>query len=246
MPTAAIVAVSCHSKIVFVKWRSAASFSARADHRDVERYVIFDLDDTLVHSDAVREAFGVVAGERGIDCEALTRTLDTLPGRPAHEIFEALGVGEADAATARFLECLDELNGDLPTVAYEDADATLRELAARGSTLMLSTGSSPERARKVLDQEGWDTFTVVLGSDETCRKGDAHYERIAAQAPDPAWTARAITIGDSPTDMRLGAQHGVPVRIGIDRDGDPRPLLAAGATHVVRALADVLTIIAAA
>jgi FMN phosphatase YigB (HAD superfamily) len=25
------------------------------------RYVIFDLDDTLVHSDAVREAFGVVA-----------------------------------------------------------------------------------------------------------------------------------------------------------------------------------------
>ena len=55
-----------------------------------------------------------------------------------------------------------------------------------------------------------------------------------------------MTIGDSPTDMRLGVEHGVPVRIGIDRDGDPRKLLAAGATHVVGALADVLGIIAVA
>ena len=92
----------------------------------------------------------------------------------------------------------------------------------------------------MLDQEGWDAFTVVLGSDDTCRKGRAHYERIAAHAPDPAWTRHAITVGDSPADMRLGAEHGVPVRIGIDRDGDPRPLLAAGATHVVGALADIL------
>jgi hypothetical protein len=45
--------------------------------------------------------------------------------------------------------------------------------------------------------------------------------------------------------MRLGAEHGVPVRIGVDRDGDPRPLYAAGATHVVRALADILPILAA-
>ena len=46
--------------------------------------------------------------------------------------------------------------------------------------------------------------------------------------------------------MRLGAEHGVPVRIGVDRDGDPRPLIAAGATHVVRALADIVPIVAAA
>jgi hypothetical protein len=44
--------------------------------------------------------------------------------------------------------------------------------------------------------------------------------------------------------MRLGAQHGVPVRIGIDREGDPGPLYDAGATHVVSALADVVPIVA--
>jgi phosphoglycolate phosphatase-like HAD superfamily hydrolase len=214
----------------------------------VERYVIFDLDDTLVHSSAVRAAFACVATARGISLDLLTSTLDTLPGRPAREVFEALGFGERDAiaATDAFLTRLDELNCDLPTVAYEDADAVLKALAARGSTLMLSTGSSPERARQVLGQEGWDTnFTVVLGSDDTCRKGKEHYERFTAVAPDPRWAHKAITVGDSPADMRLGAEHGVPVRIGIDRDGDPRPLLAAGATHVVDTLADILEIIAA-
>ena len=54
------------------------------------RYVIFDLDDTLVHSDAVREAFGIVADAHEIDRRTLTRTLDGLPGRPAKEIFDAL------------------------------------------------------------------------------------------------------------------------------------------------------------
>lgn len=214
--------------------------------RGVERYVIFDLDDTLVHSDAVREAFAMVARERGIDQRRLTLTLDELPGRPAREIFEALGCDEAAAlrCTERFLACLDELNDHLPTVPYADADETLRQLA-KNATLMLSTGSSPERAEQVLRQEGWDAFSVVLGSKDDCRKGSAHYKELSAHTPDPGWVANAITIGDSPQDMRLGVEHGVPVRIGIDRSGNPAKLRAAGATHVVNALADVLGIIAA-
>jgi phosphoglycolate phosphatase-like HAD superfamily hydrolase len=111
---------------------------------------------------------------------------------------------------------------------------------------MLSTGSSPERAKRVLDRQGWDGFSVVLGSDHTCAKGNAHYDRFAEAAPEDEWTRRAVTVGDSPQDMRLGADHGVPVRIGIDRDGDPRPLYDAGATHVVSALADVVPIVASA
>jgi phosphoglycolate phosphatase-like HAD superfamily hydrolase len=207
----------------------------------MERIVIFDLDDTLVHSSAVREAFACVAQEHGLDQTLMTRTLDALPGRPAQDIFEALGCDPdaAQAATERFLARLDELNGHLPTVAYDDADATLRALAARGTTLVLSTGSSPERAHQVIAQEGWE-FEVVLGSTETCRKGSAHYQQVGT---DLSWTHRAITVGDSPSDMRLGAEHGVPVRIGIDRDGDPRPLFAAGATHVVAALSEILKIV---
>jgi phosphoglycolate phosphatase-like HAD superfamily hydrolase len=210
------------------------------------RYVIFDLDDTLVHSDAVREAFATVADAYGIDRRTLTHALDGLPGRPAREIFEALGLRPSLAknATDRFLDVLDELNHVAPPVAYPDAETTLRELAASGAQLMLSTGSSPERAHKVLEDEGWDTFKVVLGSDERCSKGDAHYDRFAQEAPEKEWTHRAVTVGDSPQDMRLGAEHGVGSRSGNDREGDPRPLYAAGATHVVSALAEVVSIVA--
>ena len=211
------------------------------------RYVIFELDDTLVRSDAVREAFGVVADGYGIAPSRLSETLDGLPGRPAREIFQALGLRPSLAreATGRFLDLLDELNHVAPPVAYPDADTTLRELAARGARLLLSTGSSPERARRVLEDEGWNAFRVVLGSDERCSKGDAHYVRFAQSTPEKEWTQRAVTVGDSPQDMRLGAEHGVPVRIGIDRDGDPRLLYDAGATHVVSALAEVVPIVAA-
>jgi phosphoglycolate phosphatase-like HAD superfamily hydrolase len=96
----------------------------------------------------------------------------------------------------------------------------------------------------VLDQEGWDGFTVVLGSDESCSKGNAHYDRFNEVTSEDEWTHRAVTVGDSPQDMLLGAAHGVPVRIGIDRGGDPRSLYEAGATHVVSALAEVLAIVA--
>jgi phosphoglycolate phosphatase-like HAD superfamily hydrolase len=210
------------------------------------RYVIFDLDDTLVHSDAVRTAFATVADAYGVDAAHLGAALDGLPGRPAREIFEALGLDARGAsdATDRFLDVLDELNRQAPPVAYPDADTTLKELAAAGAQLMLSTGSSPERAKRVLDHEGWNAFTVVLGSDQHCSKGDAHYDRFAQAAPEQEWTNRAVTVGDSPQDMRLGAEHGVPVRIGIDRDGDPRPLYDAGATHVVSALAEIVPIVA--
>src|SRR3954451_13116452 len=150
------------------------------------RYVIFDLDDTLVHSDAVRKAFGIVGDAYGVERESLARTLDGLPGRPAWEIFTELGLGKsrAKAATKHFLKVLDDLNAAAPPIAYPDADTTLRELAASGAQLMLSTGSSTERARRVLDQEGWDAFTVVLGSDGQCSKGNAHYDRIAQETPD--------------------------------------------------------------
>jgi phosphoglycolate phosphatase len=210
------------------------------------RYVIFDLDDTLVHSEAVRAAFGTVADELAVPRERMAALLDAMPGRPAFEIFEALGLRRpaARAAAARFMSVLHDLNDVVPTVPYPDAAETLRALEQAGTTLMLSTGSSPARAARVLEQEGWDAFALVLGSDRETVKGAAHYAQIEAEADD-GWAAHAVTVGDSPRDMRLGAEFGVRVRIGIDRDGDATALVEAGATHVVSTLSDILPILAA-
>ena len=212
------------------------------------RYVIFDLDETLVHSDAVRRAFASVASERGIGPDAVHAVCDAHPGCSAAAIFEALGYEPADAAAAgmRFLRRLEELDRELPAVPYADAEATLRAMRAGGAHLILSTGSSPERAERVLAEEGWGEFELVLGSEPAGRKGPEHFRAMADFAGEEDWTTRAATIGDRPSDMRLGLEHGVPVRIGLDRCADADALRAAGATHVVRSLSAAVALLAGA
>ena len=208
------------------------------------RYVVFDLDDTLVRSDAVRAAFASVVADAGISRETMDAACDALPGRPARDIFAAVGLdADAEHRTARFGDRLEALNAVLPAVRYPDADATLQALAQAGARLVLSTGSPGSRAADVVARHGWDGFEVVLGSAPDCPKGPRHYDRLDAHFGEPDWTASAATVGDSPRDMRLGARRGIPVRIGVDRDGSPEPLREAGATHVVRTLADVVPIL---
>jgi phosphoglycolate phosphatase len=211
------------------------------------RYVIFDLDDTLVHSDAVRAAFARAGREHAVDADAFARELDGTPGRRAREVFEAAGLDAATARAAeeRFVALLAEIDEQYPAVAYPDADDTLRALASHGSTLMLATGSPQERAQAVIRRHGWEHFAAVVGSAPGKRKGPEQYATLDRHAGDPGWRLRAATVGDRPEDMRLGAEHGVAVRIGVERHGDGERLRAAGATHVVAALADVLPILAA-
>ena len=211
------------------------------------RYVIFDLDDTLVHSGAVRLAFCRVATAWNVGPARVEDVCDALPGRPAHEVFAALGLAgrEAAQATERFFALLDELNEREPAVPYPDADATLRAVRACGARMILSTGSPEARALRVLADKAWTVFDLVLGSDARERKGPDHFTAIASHLR-PGWAAAAAAVGDSPQDMRLAAEHGVLLRIGVDRGDDARALREHGATHVVRRLADVVPIIAAA
>jgi phosphoglycolate phosphatase-like HAD superfamily hydrolase len=213
------------------------------------RYVIFDLDDTLVHSDAVRRAFCEVAAPYGVAAAEVNAACDALPGRPAMTIFEAVGLSRDDAADAAvaFLACLERWNAVADAVSYPDADRTLRILREHAAKLFLSTGSPEQRARRVLDDHGWRVFDLVLGGGAANAKGREHFHVMDRHLRGwRRWTRQAAAVGDRPADMRLAAEHGVPVRIGIDRRHDARALRAEGATHVVSRLADVVPIIAAA
>ena len=98
---------------------------------EASRYVIFDLDDTLVHSNAVRVAFGIVADAFAIRRDVLTRTLDDLPGRPAREIFEAsrrYGTG------GTYLNFLTEEEGG-PRIVDAYGETNLRKLGELKRTL---------------------------------------------------------------------------------------------------------------
>ena len=198
--------------------------------------MIFDLDDTLVHSDAVREAFACVARERGIDLTLMTRTLDTLPGRPARDIFEALGlrprtrrttrpIASSTASTSSTARCRPS-----PTTTRTPRCASSPRAARRSCSAPAPHPSA--RARCSTRRAGTRSRSSSARPTRAARAAPTT-SRSPPHAPDAPGRATRFTVGDSPADMRLGAEHGVPVRIGIDRDGDPQPLLAAGATHVV-------------
>ena len=212
------------------------------------RYVIFDLDDTLVHSGAVRLAFCRVATAWAVGPARVEAVCDAMPGRPARDIFAALGLAERDAAeaTERFFALLDDFNARGPALPYPDAGATLRAVRECGARIILSTGSPEARAHRVLAETAWTGFELVLCSDARRPKGPGHFSAMASHLRSDGWVQRAAAVGDSPADMRLAADHGVPVRIGVDRGADARALREHGATHVVRRLADVVPIIAAA
>ena len=180
------------------------------------RYVIFDLDDTLVHSDAVREAFAIVADAFGIDREHA----DADAGRPsraprAGDLRGARPERRAWRSTPPTLPGrARRAQPQAPPVAYPDADTTLRELAAHGAQLMLSTGSSPERAQQVLDDEGWDAFTSCSARTSAAARAPPTTTASRRRRPRREWTQPRGHGGRQPAGHapRRGARRADPDR----------------------------------
>ena len=201
-------------------------------------YVIFDLDDTLVHSDAVRARVRRRwRASTRCPSEMLSEVLDTLPGRPAREIFEALGPrppprplrhGPLPARARRAQRLASRPS---PTRTPTPSCASSPPAAPRSCSPRAHRPSAPSR---VLEQEGWDAFQVVLGSEADCRKGAAHYDRIAAHA-DLDWTRRPSrsatprpTCASAPSTASrcASASTATATRAAARRGRDPRRRLA--------------------
>lgn len=199
------------------------------------RYVVFDLDRTLVRSDHLPAAWERACHANGVSAERGMAALHQHMGMPAAEIFALLGVPDPRAAAEQFNEAMEAA----PPVAFPGADAALRQLAAHGVRMFLSTGSHPPLMHKVLVQHNWQTlFAVALGTSATANKGLEHYRRFSAD--DDAFGSHALAVGDGTHDMLFAAQAGVRWRCGIS-GGDQRlaeQLAGAGANLMVDTVAD--------
>lgn len=128
------------------------------------------------------------------------------------------------------------------------ADPLIRTWAALGARLAVTTNNSPLAARAYLDRRDLTScFTPhVYGRTRNLRhlKPDPHCLNRALNATG-ATPARALMIGDTPTDHQAARRAGVPF-LGYARNARKEKLLReAGATVIVGSLEPVLRILSA-
>lgn len=131
----------------------------------------------------------------------------------------------------------------LPT-AY--ADPLIRTWTAVGSRLAITTNNSPRVVRAYLEKRGLDGCFAphVYGRTQDLHllKPDPHCLNRALSGTG-APPARALMIGDTPSDLLAAREAGVPFLGYARNEGKEKLLRAAGAEHVVRSLEPLLLLL---
>lgn len=209
--------------------------------------IIFDLDGTLINSEAII---------LGAQYEAFRRCGREHPGREA-----GLGIVglTLDIAMAR-LAGLDEPD-DLLTETYREVFGTMRQRALTdpsldeplfpggaetlaalkrhsGLKLGIATGKSRKGAEFIVERHGWqDLFDTVQSADDAPSK--PHPGMIMrAMAETGASAERTAMVGDSSFDIEMAVAAGV-VPVAVSWGFQPVPnLVALGARHVLGEFAE--------
>ncbi|PLW71528.1 HAD-IA family hydrolase [Streptomyces sp. SCUT-3] len=171
----------------------------QSDWPHVNRFVIFDLDDTLVDSTgAVDRWFVELAEQRNLGAEGLQflREEQQRPVSP-QESFQAIvdrfGFAEShEELRSIFLERVPLLS-----LAFDGALDSLRTLRGRGwRTALLTNGTELDQQPKMRDGMA-DLFDVVcFADDEVARKPEPEVFRLVAERADTVLDG-AWMVGDS-------------------------------------------------
>ncbi len=202
------------------------------------RAVLFDMDGTLVESDAaVARAWSAWAAEYGVAPEALSAVAHGVPADGTIRILRPdLDDAGVAAASARQLALQ---YGDLDdVVALPGAHALLAELDAAGVPWAVVTSADRELARARLGAAGIDAPVLVARDDIARGKPDPEgYLTAAAALGVPA--AACLVVEDAEAGLTAGRAAGARTAAlrGLDGDlrlddlGDLLPFLGRAAAH---------------
>jgi sugar-phosphatase len=190
------------------------------DLRDLAA-VLFDMDGTLVNSDAaVERAWLTWANEYGVDGPEAIRLAHGSPSEPTvRKLLPHLGEAAIVVATARQLELqYDDLSDVVPAPGVFEL---LDVLAARDLPWAVVTSADLRLARARLGAAGIVPPVLVTTDDVAAGKPDpAGYLRAAALLGVPA--ARCLVVEDADVGIAAGRAAGARTAALRGLDGDVR------------------------
>jgi phosphoglycolate phosphatase len=191
------------------------------------RYLIFDLDGTLVDSapDLATALNGLLAefGKPALAESAVRAMVGDGAGVLVQRGLQASGLGDVDqpAALKRFLalyrDCLIE-----QTRAYPEVEATLEHLMAEGHKLGVCTNKPYDPTQRILKALKLDRFFgAVIGGDSLPKRKPDPEPLLAAIEKLGGAPAASVMIGDSANDVLCARAAGVTAILIPSDYGNP-------------------------
>jgi phosphonatase-like hydrolase len=218
--------------------------------------VCLDMAGTTVSDDGVVEqAFTEAVARAGIaagsarHADALHVVRETM-GQAKIEVFRRILGDEATAQEANraFERAYATLLADGAVAALPGAEDLLDRLSKAGLGICLTTGFAPSTREALIEHLGWGSRVDLALSPADVGRGRPWPDmiRAAARTLDVTSPAAVAVAGDTPSDIEAGVASGASVVAGVlTGTGSRAELDAAGATHVLGSVGELLPLVTA-
>ncbi|WP_374226973.1 phosphonatase-like hydrolase [Streptomyces sp. JJ38] len=205
--------------------------------------VVLDMAGTTVADDGlVERAFA--AALPGHDARQLDHVRATM-GASKIAVFRQLCDGDeerAHQANTAFERAYAELVAAGHCAPLPGAEDTVRRLRAEGRTVVLTTGFARDTQDRILAALGWQRLADLTLCPADAGRGRPHPDLVltALLRTRAADDVRHVAVcGDTASDITCGRRAGAGVVAGVLTGAHDAPTLrAAGATHVLRTVAE--------
>jgi len=180
--------------------------------------IIFDFDDTLVQTRAIRYEAAIYTAKQFYDLEITDSTIDKYWGLPFRDLIKAL-FGDIDSFENIVLH-YKEIIHLFPLKKFDDATATLESLSKNHILAMVSSSTKDLIKRGFMDVGiSYDIFSYIQASE------DSEYHKPDAKVFDPLKIflnskgikySEVIYIGDSLDDYIAAKNAGIDF-LGVAR-----------------------------
>lgn len=217
--------------------------------------VVFDMAGTTVEdSGLVQRAFLAADSFAGLsktdaDRDEMLRYVSDTMGQSKIVVFRHLSGGneeQAQAANKEFERCYGQLVAEGNCSPIPGTEELIGSLRSRGIKTALTTGFAGETQSAIIEALGWrDLADVVLCPGPGVRGRPFPDMPLTALMRTETDSVRSmIVVGDTSSDVTSGLRAGARAVVGVQTGAhNSEQLSAAGATHVIGSVAELLTVV---